>query len=267
MRASFRLSALLAQRRVRAVRRRAVSGRRRRFAEPRAESPPPQPSSDTSKAGEEIHEEEAAKKEKTSEQQFIDGYRAAHATIYQRHDYAGGIAKLKALGRDDHPDVANLIGYSSRKLGRYDDAKLWYERALAADPRHARTWSYYGMWHAEQGNLLKARDHLAKVENSVRHRVPRIHRAQGRDRGHAGVLKAPTARFEIAMVAHSSLRPACGVAGFCQHADIRVAHASRWPRAALGRQLFDRPSVSFSSQARYVPSTLSSGITRIAGVS
>jgi tetratricopeptide (TPR) repeat protein len=104
------------------------------------------------------------KKQKQSEQQFIDGYRAAHATIYQGHDYATGISMLKALGRDDHPDVANLIGYSSRKLGRYDDAKLWYEKALAADPRHARTWSYYGMWHAEQGNLLKARDLLAKVE-------------------------------------------------------------------------------------------------------
>ena len=61
------------------------------------------------------------------------------------------------------PDVANLIGYSSRKLGRYDDAKTWYEQALAADPAHARTWSYYGMWHAEQGNLLKARDYLATV--------------------------------------------------------------------------------------------------------
>jgi tetratricopeptide (TPR) repeat protein len=103
-------------------------------------------------------------KEKKSEQQFIDGYKAAHATIYKQHDYAAGIDKLKALGHDDNPDVANLIGYSSRKLGRYDDSKLWYERALAADPAHARTWSYYGMWHAEQGNLLKAREYLARVE-------------------------------------------------------------------------------------------------------
>jgi tetratricopeptide (TPR) repeat protein len=103
-------------------------------------------------------------KQKSSEQQFIDGYKAAHATIYRRHDYAAGIAKLKSLGHDDNPDVANLIGYSSRKLGRYEDSKLWYERALAADPAHARTWSYYGMWHAEQGNLLKAREFLAKVE-------------------------------------------------------------------------------------------------------
>ena len=57
-----------------------------------------------------------------------------------------------------------MIGYSSRKLGRYDDAKYWYEKALAADPDHVRTLSYYGMWYAEQGNLLKARDYLAKVQ-------------------------------------------------------------------------------------------------------
>jgi tetratricopeptide (TPR) repeat protein len=104
-----------------------------------------------------------SKKEKKSEQQFIDGYRAAHALIYKRHAYAVGIDKLKSLGKDDHPDVANLIGYSSRKLGRYEDSKTWYERALASDPNHSRTWSYYGMWHAEQGNLLKAREHLTKV--------------------------------------------------------------------------------------------------------
>jgi tetratricopeptide (TPR) repeat protein len=104
-------------------------------------------------------------KEKKSDRQFIDGYKAAHAMIYKRHQYAAAIDKLKLLGRDDHPDVANLIGYTSRKLGRYEDSKLWYERALAADPAHARTWSYYGMWHAEQGNLLKAKDHLAKVQS------------------------------------------------------------------------------------------------------
>jgi tetratricopeptide (TPR) repeat protein len=128
-----------------------------------APSAPPQPSSEPAKPAKKSTKKKSPKKEKKSEQKFIDGYRVAHATIYQRHDYAGGIGRLKALGRDGHPDVANLIGYSSRKLGRYDDAKLWYERALAADPKHARTWSYYGMWHAEQGNLLKARDHLATI--------------------------------------------------------------------------------------------------------
>ena len=66
---------------------------------------------------------------------------------------------------NDNADVATLIGYASRKLGRYDDAKVWYDRALAADPNHALTWSYYGMWQAEQGNMLKAQDDLEKVKS------------------------------------------------------------------------------------------------------
>jgi Flp pilus assembly protein TadD len=74
-----------------------------------------------------------------------------------------GDLSVTALDDDDNADVANLIGYASRKLGRCNDAKVWYERSLAADPNHAVTWSYYGMWQAEQGNLLKAKDDLEKV--------------------------------------------------------------------------------------------------------
>jgi tetratricopeptide (TPR) repeat protein len=130
----------------------------------------PSPATDT-KAETSAPKGKAAKKkkapkkdEKKSERQFIDGYKSAHAMIYQHHNYSAAIDKLKSLGHDDNADVANLIGYSSRKLGRYEDSKIWYERALAADPAHTVTWSYYGMWHAEQGNLLKAREFLAKVE-------------------------------------------------------------------------------------------------------
>jgi tetratricopeptide (TPR) repeat protein len=98
-----------------------------------------------------------------SAEDFLAGYHAAYALVYDKGDYVAGIAALRALGYDDNADVATLIGYASRKLGRYDDAKVWYERALAADPNHAVTWSYYGMWQAEQGNLLKAKDDLEKV--------------------------------------------------------------------------------------------------------
>ena len=54
------------------------------------------------------------------------------------------IEQLKALGQDDSADVANLIGYSYRKLGDYKVSQIWYERALKADPNHVRTWQYYG---------------------------------------------------------------------------------------------------------------------------
>ena len=73
-----------------------------------------------------------------------------------RNEYADAIAQLKALGHDDHPNVANLIGYSYRKLGDYKLSQAWYERALKADPNHVLTWQYYGLWQIEQGNREQA---------------------------------------------------------------------------------------------------------------
>ena len=94
---------------------------------------------------------------------FLAGYHTAYATIYDRHDYAAAIEQLKALGQDDRADVANLIGYSYRKLGDYKVSQIWYERALKADPNHVRTWQYYGLWQLEQGNREQAEYHLNKI--------------------------------------------------------------------------------------------------------
>ncbi len=106
------------------------------------------------------------KKKKSSsieDSRFLAGYRAAYATIYDRNDYASAIAQLKALGEDDRADVANLIGYSYRKLGDYKVSQIWYERALKADPNHVRTWQYYGLWQLEQGNRDQAQYHLNRI--------------------------------------------------------------------------------------------------------
>jgi tetratricopeptide (TPR) repeat protein len=124
---------------------------------------PQQPHSQQPSQGHKAHTKKPKPQQNGALDKFYAGYHTAYAQIYDQKDYAGGIATLRALGYDDHPDVATLIGYASRKLGRYDDAKYWYEKALAADPNHALTWSYYGAWQAEQGNLLKAKDDLEKV--------------------------------------------------------------------------------------------------------
>ena len=121
-------------------------------------SPPPPPANPNTKQPPKKPNDRSG-----SAEDFLKSYRVAYALIYDKSDYAAGIAALRAMGYDDNADVATLIGYASRKLGRYDDAKVWYERALAADPKHAVTWSYYGMWHAEQGNILKAKDDLEQV--------------------------------------------------------------------------------------------------------
>jgi tetratricopeptide (TPR) repeat protein len=113
--------------------------------------------------------ESKGKKKKSSENTtrsyaaFADGYRTAYATIYDRHDYAAAIEQLKALGHDDSAAVANLIGYSYRKLGDYKVSQIWYERALKADPNHVKTWQYYGLWQVEQGNRDQAQYHLSRI--------------------------------------------------------------------------------------------------------
>ena len=94
---------------------------------------------------------------------FAKGYREAYATIYDRNEYAAAIEQLRGLGHDDHPNVANLIGYSYRKLGDYKLSHVWYERALKADPNHVLTWQYYGLWQIEQGNREQAEYHLSRI--------------------------------------------------------------------------------------------------------
>jgi tetratricopeptide (TPR) repeat protein len=128
------------------------------YAAPDSDAPAPAPA------------QTKGKKKKSSEAsptqdyaKFSDGYRAAYTTIYDRHDYADAIDQLKALGHDDTAAVANLIGYSYRKLGDYKLAQVWYERALKDDPNHVKTWQYYGLWQLEQGNRDQAQYHLNKI--------------------------------------------------------------------------------------------------------
>jgi tetratricopeptide (TPR) repeat protein len=125
-----------------------------------AGSETPAPPADSSK-------DKKKKNDKSSsidDPKFLEGYRSAYATIYDRHDYASAIAQLKSLGQDDVADVANLIGYSYRKLGDYKVSQVWYERALQADPNHVRTWQYYGLWQLEQGNRESAQYHLGRIK-------------------------------------------------------------------------------------------------------
>ncbi len=103
------------------------------------------------------------KSSSVSDPKFLAAYRTAYTTIYDSHDYTSAIDQLKSLKRDDVADVANLIGYSYRKLGDYQSSKVYYELALKDDPNHVRTWQYYGLWQLEQGNREQAQYHLNKI--------------------------------------------------------------------------------------------------------
>ncbi len=79
---------------------------------------PPASSGDKSK------DKKSDKKSSLDDPAFLKGYRTAYATIYENNDYAAAIPQLEALGQDDRADVANLIGYSYRKLGNYQLASV-----------------------------------------------------------------------------------------------------------------------------------------------
>ena len=127
-------------------------------ADPGSPNPPPSSDTKTTHKTKKTH-----KQSSVDEQKFVQGYRAAYSTIYDRNDYAAAILQLKALGQDDRANVANLIGYSYRKLGDYQLSQVWYERALKADPNHVLTWQYYGLWQIEQGNREQALYHLSRI--------------------------------------------------------------------------------------------------------
>ncbi|MCK1709325.1 MULTISPECIES: tetratricopeptide repeat protein [unclassified Bradyrhizobium] len=118
---------------------------------------PSPPKSDTST------KKSKKKSSSVSDPKFLAAYRTAYTTIYDGHDYTSAIDQLKSLKRDDVADVANLIGYSYRKLGDYQSSKVFYELALKDDPNHVRTWQYYGLWQLEQGNREQAQYHLNKI--------------------------------------------------------------------------------------------------------
>lgn len=126
------------------------------------DTPPADSKDKKDKKGSAIEQQDRQLAQAKVYEDFLRSYRAAREMILAGR-YQEGIAAMHALGRDDHPDVANYIGYANRRMGNYEQSKAWYEAALKTDPNHTRTWSYYGMWQAEQGNRVKAKEYLTKV--------------------------------------------------------------------------------------------------------
>ena len=95
-------------------------------------------------------------------QQPANNFQTARALILSGK-YEAGIAAMKSLGFDDHPDIASSIGFAYAKLGNPGEARSWYTRALAADPNHISTLVYSGALYVAQGDLAKARGDLERI--------------------------------------------------------------------------------------------------------
>ena len=70
---------------------------------------------------------------------------------------------MLALGRMNIPTSPPASASPGASSAIMTQAKFWHESALRDDPVHVGNLSYYGMLHAEQGNVLKAEDFLRKI--------------------------------------------------------------------------------------------------------
>ncbi|MFD1198733.1 tetratricopeptide repeat protein [Brucella gallinifaecis] len=78
------------------------------------------------------------------------------AQIYSG-DYKPAIAALLDLSKSvKHADLYNLLGFSLRNIGRYDEAGRWYKEALYYDPTHRAAIEYQGELYIKTGDLEAA---------------------------------------------------------------------------------------------------------------
>ena len=63
-------------------------------------------------------------------------------------------------------DALNLLGYAYRKLKRYNDARVHYDRALVIEPAHLGALEYLGELELETNNPAAARALLIRLRTA-----------------------------------------------------------------------------------------------------
>ncbi|MGE0118876.1 MAG: tetratricopeptide repeat protein [Dongiaceae bacterium] len=88
-------------------------------------------------------------------------YADAKARV-EAEDYRGAMPILeKVLAKNSsNADALNLMGYCSRKLGDFDEALEYYQKALAIDADHIGANEYLGELYLQMKDLPKAEERL-----------------------------------------------------------------------------------------------------------
>jgi tetratricopeptide (TPR) repeat protein len=88
-------------------------------------------------------------------------YDQAQRKVYAG-DYRGAIPILeKVLGKNRrNADALNLMGFCNRKLGNYNAALDYYQKALAVNSNHVGANEYLGELYLELNDLARAEERL-----------------------------------------------------------------------------------------------------------
>lgn len=87
-------------------------------------------------------------------------------SLINEHRYEDALGSLKTAAETfgPHPDILTYIGFANRKLGRYEVAEDYYQRAIQAAPEHRGAHEYYGELKVVRGDLPAARKLLARLD-------------------------------------------------------------------------------------------------------
>ena len=83
--------------------------------------------------------------------------------LLQQKRYSDAYQKLKSISGAPEHDRQNLLGFSARKLGKFEVAGQHYEQALTINPRHLGALEYQGELFLQLGQVKKAQANLSKL--------------------------------------------------------------------------------------------------------
>ena len=84
-----------------------------------------------------------------------------------KDDFAAAYAILDAglSSEPDNADIHDLLGFSARKMGRYDDSMKHYQKALTINPKHKGALEYMGELYLTLDQPDEARALLERLDN------------------------------------------------------------------------------------------------------
>src|SRR4029078_8192008 len=77
--------------------------------------------------------------------------------------YVDALPLLFVIMDRSDPQVLNLIGYSTRKLGDADKGHEYYDQALAIDPNYTKARQYLGEAYLLKDDVPKAKEQLLEI--------------------------------------------------------------------------------------------------------
>ena len=81
--------------------------------------------------------------------------------------YARAFSKLEKAYKSDkkNPDILNYMGYTTRKVGNFDQAEKFYLEGLKIKPNHNGINEYLGELYVQTNQINKANERLAVLKN------------------------------------------------------------------------------------------------------